>query len=119
MNVEQLKRNVGQIVRLRPIAHRYDVDGLQLDPMDDEWSMLQVTDTGVVVMNQRTQHTRTLFRDQIHHYASDKAVQGAVRGFLVLNVQLYLVGPEIHVEPCIRPGEPIDTPPPIRDLSIV
>lgn len=117
MNLEQLKKNVGQIVRLRPIAHRYDEDGQQLEQIDDDWSIMQVSDAGVTVMNLATQHTRTLFRDQIHHYASDTVTQGRVRGFLVLNIQIYLVGLEIQVEPCLRPGETVDRPPPLKRES--
>lgn len=95
------------------MAQRWNDRGDQLGQLDHDWRIADVTDGGVMIRNLATEHTHTLFRDQVHHYSSDNPIAGALRGFLTLNVQLYLIGAEIQIEPT-RPGEELDGPPPRR-----
>jgi hypothetical protein len=116
VNKSQLKKNIGDWVRLRPIAHRLDVRGVPLPQIDDEWRIEDVTDEGVRLSLPRTGHGRTLGFDHVYEYNSDRVQGGSHYGFLTLKVQLSIQGNDVHVTPT-RPGEsvPPRTPPnPIR-----
>ena len=106
MNKEQIRKSVGHLVRLVPIANRLDPLGYPLPQIDDEWRIDSVTDEGVRLSLARTGHARTLGFDNLHHYSSDRVERGETHGFLVLNVQLTIHGNDIHVTPT-RPGEPV------------
>ena len=101
MNVAQLKKNINQRVQLRPIARRFDEDGRELEQIDDDWIIQEVSDDGVKVSNLRTSHFTTLGRDHIHHFTSnpDRSVSGIKHGFLILNVQVLLRGSALSIEP--------------------
>lgn len=107
MNLEQLKKNVGQRVRLRPIARRFDEHGRELEAKDDVWIVQAVTDIGISLSNERTGHQPTLGRDHVYSYASDPGRTRAElkHGFLTLHVQLFLRGFLAEIEPTPRPGE--------------
>jgi hypothetical protein len=116
MNKEQLKKNVGDLVRLIPIAHRLDAKGHPLPQIDDEWRIESVTDAGVRLSLARTGHGRTLGFDHICEYTSDRIEQGVRYGFLTLKVQLSIQGNNVNVTPT-RPGVPVAPripPDPIR-----
>jgi len=116
MNKEQLKKNVGDLVRLIPIAHRLDGKGHPLPRLDDEWRIESVTNEGVRLFLARTGHGRTLGFDHICEYTSDRIERGMKYGFLTLKVQLSIQGNNVNVTPT-RPGVPVPvrTPPdPIR-----
>jgi hypothetical protein len=116
MKKDQIKKNVGNFVRLIPIAHRIDVRGQLLPQIDDAWLIESVTDDGVRIFLPRTGHGRTLGFDHIHQYTSDRVHQGVKYGFLTLNVQLSIQGSDVKVTPT-RPGEPVPPqipPDPIR-----
>lgn len=65
MNKEQLKKNVGDLVRLLPIAHRLNGNGYPLPQIDDEWRIESVAADGVQLFLPRTGHGRTLSYDHI------------------------------------------------------
>ena len=116
MNKEQIRKSVGHLVRLIPIAHRLDARGHPLPQIDDEWLIESVTDQGVRLFLSRTGHGRTLGYDNIHHYNTDRSHAGVTYGFLTLNVQLSIQGNDVHLRPT-RPGEsvpPLIPPDPIR-----
>jgi hypothetical protein len=116
MKKDQLKKNVGELVRLIPIAHRLDAHGRALPQLDDEWQIESVADDGVRLFLPRTGHVRTLGLDTVCEYNSDRIERGVKRGFLTLKVQLSIQGNEVHVLPT-RPGVSIPPripPDPIR-----
>ena len=108
MQKDQLKKCVGHIVRLIPIAHRLDPRGFALPPIDDEWLIESVTDEGVRISLARTGHFRMLGFDHVHGYMSDRVLNGVKHAFLTLNVQLSIQGNDVHVFPT-RPG--VSVPP--------
>lgn len=100
MNKDKLKKNIYHRVRLRPIAKR--INGLiELNPIDDDWIIEQITDDGVTIKNMRTDHIKLLGFDHIHHYTSDpgRDFDGFKHGFLTLTVQLYIDGWHVRIEP--------------------
>lgn len=109
MNWEQIKKNVGFRVQLVPIACRLDENGRELPPMDDDWTIDEVSTAGVRVSNIRTGHVTTLGKDHVHHFTSnpDRSRTGIPHGFLILNVQVFLQGNRLWVRPNARPGESV------------
>ena len=103
MNKEQLRKNVNEWVRLRPIVHRLDARGYPLTPLDDEWWIESVADAGVRISLPRTGHIRVLRYDQICEYTSDRIERGTKYGFLILKVQLSIQGNDVKATPT-RPG---------------
>src|SRR5438105_13737955 len=106
MNFEQLKKNVGAVVRIHPVAHRKDEHEVQLPDVDDDWIIDAVVQDGIRVSNIRTGHTTLLAKDHIHHYTSDpeRSKGGQKRGFLTLLVQVTISGAGLKVDPLRRPG---------------
>jgi hypothetical protein len=116
MNKEQLRKNVGHWVRLRPIAHRLDFRGMPLPQIDDEWKIESVLDDGVRLFLPRTGHVRLLAFDNLCEYTKDRFERGMHYAFLTLKVQLSIQGNDVHVTPT-RPGVPVPPtipPDPIR-----
>jgi hypothetical protein len=116
MNKEQLRKNVGHRVRLRPIAHRLDPRGFPLVQIDDEWRIESVADDGVRLFLPRTGHGRLLAFDNVCEYTTDRVERGIHYAFLTLKVQLSIQGNDVNVTPT-RPGVPVPTtipPDPIR-----
>ena len=103
MNLELLKRNVGNLVQLEPPA--YDSGG---QPAKDDWSIESVDTAGVMIQNERLGSKTILAPDHIHHYTSDPARTEGTQsyGHLTLLVQLY-VDEEggVSIRPTLRPGE--------------
>ena len=112
MNKEQLKKSVGDRVRIVPVAIRLDSDGFELPQEDDVWIIDRATDEGLEISNIRTGHRPTLAFDHIYRYTSDPGnSQGGIKhGFLTLHVQLYLQGAHVHLKPNTRPGERVAPP---------
>lgn len=114
MKRDQISKNVGWHMRLRPIARRPNPAG-ELPREDDDWLIQKVDAQGVHVRNTRTAHGTILGCDQIHNFTSDPARdnEGKQYGFLRLRVQLYIHPNRIEIEPLV-PGEwdTKDTPPP-------
>jgi len=108
MNVEQLKKNVGDIVRLRPYALLVErslpqvrvltsdgpIPQRVLVATDYDWRIQDVTDKGVKLHCLYTDHTITLGADNVREYRSPH--------FLLLKCQLILDGNKIDIEPSRR-----------------
>jgi hypothetical protein len=96
MNVEQLKKNVGTPVRIRPIAKRQEAStGQFLEPKDDNWYINRVASGVVDLQNSRTGHVASLGNDCVREYRST--------AHLRLSVQLTLRGQEVLREPIWGP----------------
>ena len=68
MNAQQLVKNIGALVRLRPIPERRQHDGMSLPQLDDQWTIMRV-ETGVVELrNIRTDHLTRLGFDNIREF---------------------------------------------------
>jgi hypothetical protein len=114
MNKEMIKNNVYAHVVLQPPAIRLDKNGIELPAaVDDDWWQIQsVTDDGVTISEPRSGHFRLLGYDHIKKFTSDGVKNGNARGFLTLQVQLYVQGNEVRLLPT-RPGEPLPPPRPV------
>lgn len=93
MNAEQFRKNVGSLVRLRPIARRRLPTGQSLDPIDYEWRVLRIVDGSVELTNIRTDHITRLGFDNIREFRTPN--------FLLLRCQLILCGNQVLIEPFI------------------
>jgi hypothetical protein len=108
MNAEQLKKNIGQAVRLRPhVLVDVRLHPLQLEvnvltsgepvlqyrtqQTDYEWTITDIGRNGVTLHCSFTGHTVTLGADNIRDYRTP--------GFLMLKCQLTLDGDEVRIEP--------------------
>jgi len=120
MNVEQLKKNVGSVVKVRPTAIRQDsVTGEILPEIDDNWMIDRVGDGKVSLRNLSTDHVVDLGNDSVREYRTS--------GHLLLRCQLTLSGNRAHVEPITgdgpygRPATPpalrIELPPPVNRVG--
>jgi len=106
MNTEQLKKNVGQDLHLRPhplIAQYFPRTIAVLtgrgDPMvarrlaktDYVWRVMAVTSTGVTLHCLHTNHAIILGADNVREFRTPH--------FLLLRCQLILDGDAVHIEP--------------------
>ena len=100
MNKDQLKKNKGVHVRLRPMSLRADRE-MFLPQIDDDWSIESVSDDGVRLFNIHSNHIVLVAYDQIREFMSDPARnRGGMRyGFLHLKVQFILTPREVRIEP--------------------
>lgn len=102
MNKGMLPKCQYHIVRLRPIARRFQGDR-ELEPYDDDWMIEKVDQArGVVeIRNLRCDSCPTLGFDHIHSYISDpmRDVGGQKHGFLKLLVQVILTDTGPRIEP--------------------
>jgi hypothetical protein len=61
MNRSALKKNVSNLVRIRPIVKRFcGTGGPRLPPVDDDWLIQLVADDGVRISNNNTGHDTIL-----------------------------------------------------------
>lgn len=121
MNLDRIKKSVGHRVNLVPAACRLDEYGRELPPIDDVWTIEDVTDAGVRIANPRTGHFTILGNDHIHHFTSNPArsQDGVPHGFFMLNVQLFLQGASVRVTLNSRPGGKVAPEPPrIREAIV-
>lgn len=115
MNLDRIKKAIGERVQLRPVVIPVDAGGRGLAPTDDAWVIEAVTDEDVRVSNPRTGHFTHLGKDHIHHYTTnpdETRRTGIPHGFFTLLVQIYVQGAELRVTPTARPGEPVHPQPP-------
>src|SRR5260370_40626198 len=105
MNAEQLKKNVGQPVRLRPHPLRVKLSLPQVNVLtsgspilerslvktDYKWRIEDVTAKGVKLHCLYTDHTITLGADNVREYRTPD--------FLLLKCQLTLEADMAHIEP--------------------
>lgn len=103
MHWKHLEKSVGQRVRLRPMARRFE-GGLALPQLDDVWIIQRVSKEGVRLHNTRTDHCPTLGADHIFSYSTDpdRSRGAELHGILQLLVQLTLRGDEVLTEPLPR-----------------
>ncbi len=105
MNIEQLKKNVGQLLRLRPhplLVEGYgstvstlSSDGPRYEKFgtrtDYDWRLEEVTMKAVTLVCRYTGHRATLGPDNVREYRSPN--------FLLLKCQLILEGDQVRIEP--------------------
>ncbi len=104
MNTDQLKKNVGQLLRLRPLPQFVvdeGADAIALFPTpwrvtpdqvtDFYWRLDEVTAAGVKLVCLLTGHKVTLGNDNVKEYRSPN--------FLILKCQLIIEGREVRIEP--------------------
>jgi hypothetical protein len=91
MNAGQLKKNLGQHVRLRPKVMRRAPTGELLPFQDDNWSIDRVDEKGVTIHNISTGHIVTLGNDNVREYRTPD--------FLILRCQLTLQVNRVVIEP--------------------
>jgi hypothetical protein len=100
MNRKQLSRNIGQMIRLRPLPWRIDWNRRRLDDVDDMWMLDGVDDHPARV---RLHHIAT---GHIIELASDNVEEWRSPDFLLLRCQI-IIGPlGVDIEP-IRRGSPL------------
>ena len=103
-------------VRLRPPARRFR--GLtELRIMDDDWLVQEVEDKlGVRIRNTRTDQVAVLGFNQIRDYTPDpkREFDGLRHGFLELNVQVFVRGPDVVIEPQPRAVKRAPRPAPVK-----
>lgn len=120
MNWDRLKKNVGWHVRLVPMACRLDQHGRQLPDRDDDW-FIQGVEGDMIRIAHPGGISTVLAKDHIHHFTSDPARSGgdSRKGFLTLNVQLFLQGANAWIRPTLRPGEALPPPPRVVEEVLV
>ena len=109
MNIDQLKKNIGNLVQLVPPLWIPRTRGRGGSPADDDWKVEAVdSDGSVLVTSQRGGQSFTLAKDHVHSFTSNPqgSRNSAAVGFLSLKVQPYSDGGTIRVRPVSRPGEP-------------
>lgn len=110
-NLEQLKKNIGQNLRLRPnpvlVRDRPTATGVEVSvltsgapipkrekvPTDFMWRLKTVADKDVTLHCLHTDHTITLGADNVREYRTPD--------FLILKCQLILDGDKVLVEPLL------------------
>jgi hypothetical protein len=88
VNTEQLKKNVGQALRLRPTPR---IREWYVEPLDYPWRLVAVTDHDLTLHCERTGHEISLGNDNVREFRTPD--------FLILKCQLTLVGDEVRIEP--------------------
>jgi hypothetical protein len=113
VNKDQLKKNRGYHVRVRPVALRSG----GLPQIDDDWLIESVDDVGLTIKNTRTEHRSLLAYDHIREFMTDVArdTGGIKHGFLRLKVQLTLTDGNVLIEPLWESLPPVAQ----RELSKV
>ncbi|WP_321476623.1 hypothetical protein [uncultured Paludibaculum sp.] len=100
MNKNELKKDLGQHVRLRPMAKRFvgGPSGPQVPPVDDDWLIQAVDKTGIRISNGATGHGTVLGYDHIREFTTDP-VRGQGYGTLILKTQVHVGGNHLWTEP--------------------
>jgi len=102
MNKEMLAKCEGHLVRIRPMARRFQ-GGHELEQIDDDWRITSVDGARKVVEihNLRCDYCPTLGFDHIHSYTSDpmRDTDGQKHGFLQLIVEIRLTDRGLTIEP--------------------
>jgi hypothetical protein len=92
MNVEQLKKNVGSHVKIRPRAvSKMPGNDRTLPQRDDDWMITRVENNRVSLQNSTTDHVVDLGNDEVKEYRSS--------GHLLLRCKITLSGDRVHREP--------------------
>jgi hypothetical protein len=123
MKRDQLARDIGWVVKLAPSAIHLDRMGRELPSKDEDWVIVEVTNSEVRIDEAApTGLTTKLGIDAVASFTSDpsRSDPGTTRyGLLLLKVQMYIKGEQITFVPCLRPGELVP-PRPVRisELSV-
>jgi hypothetical protein len=102
MNLDQMRKNVGRRLHIRPIPHRVGDDGMRLVAIDDLWRLDAIRDgpQRLSLVNIVTGHVVDLQPDNVREYRSPH--------FLVLRCQLRLTSTSVDIEPlvtaAVQPG---------------
>ena len=93
MNLQELKKHIGKLHRLRPKPHRIDGNGIGLPSLDDQWRLERIDrdPNRITLANIRTGHFVELQSDNVRQYQSPD--------FLMLRCQLTLSPKGIDIEP--------------------
>jgi hypothetical protein len=109
MNLEQLKKNIGDRVQLEPPAIHIDALGRELPGRNEDWIISNVTVTEVQIREAKPLGLSTaLGADVVHHFDTNRSrsIPGGLQyGFLILKQQMYIQNDKITYRPCSRPGE--------------
>lgn len=106
MKKDQIKKNIGYLVRLRPMARSYEGGigiGKELEPADHDWRIKNTNEKGIEVENLYTGHCTILGYDHIREFLTDpsRGFDGTKHGFLHLKVQIRMSGIHLQVEPIL------------------
>ena len=88
--------------------------GRTLPLINDDWIVDDVSADAIRLSNIRTGHVTNLGLDNVYSYSSNlDRSKGAIKyGFLMLKVQLYLQGNNVHSQPTFQPGQAVPWPEP-------
>lgn len=109
MKKDELKKKVGQTVRLQPAARDED-DRI----VDDDWCVTALREDAIEIQNTRTGQRALLGFDHLYSYMSDPArsQETEPHGFLQLHVEVRLGRESVEVSPLLPPragGQPAIT----------
>jgi hypothetical protein len=105
MNKDMLKKNLHDIVRLRPMAKSCNSDQYgqcQMQDKDDDWVIDSINDNGITIINTRNRKIADLGFDHIYKHMGDpenSKRDTREHGFLLLNVQIYYSSVKLWIEP--------------------
>jgi hypothetical protein len=101
VNIGKLAQNVGRLLRLRPIPHRRQPDGLHLPDIDEPWRLDEILQapTRLRLVNPATGHFVELESDNVREYRSPD--------HLILRCQLTLRGRHVDIEPLVPSASPV------------
>ena len=100
-----LKKNLYNIVRLRPMAKFHSLDQFgqsQIQYKDHDWTIRSIQEEEIEIINNATNHVATLGYDHIHQYTTDPARSkhdDRKHGFLLLHVQIHIEDRSLRIEP--------------------
>lgn len=72
MNRERVSKMAGKRVKVRPIARRFELTGIELPPIDDIWTIQSTAKDEITLANPRTGHSFPLGMDHIREYLTDR-----------------------------------------------
>jgi hypothetical protein len=95
MNLQQMRKNLGRHLHLRPIPHRVSDAGKRLPDIDDAWRLdaIMGDPQRLRLVNTSTHHVVELQPDNVREYRSPH--------FLVLRCQLIISSRDIQIEPLV------------------
>jgi hypothetical protein len=115
MNFEQLRKNIGYLVKLVPPAYHLDAAGESLPIENEDWTIEEVTRDCVKIQS-ASGHSYRLGLDHIRNFATDpdRSTDGLNHAFLQLHVQLHITGLDVTAIPNHQPGAAV---PPSANLA--